>query len=121
MTKERRLGCGLEALLGRPTEPIEDRLGDRGPAPIESSVFPSSDTPTKAGVYDIDSNPFQPRRDFTEQDIQELADSIETHGMLQPLVIRRVEQRAPACRWRATLASRDQGWLDGGSGPDSKG
>ena len=35
----------------------------------------------------IDPNPWQPRKSFDEQALQELADSIKEHGILQPLVV----------------------------------
>jgi ParB family chromosome partitioning protein len=40
-------------------------------------------------VYDIENNPFQPRRDFDPAAIDELAESLERHGMIQPIVVRR--------------------------------
>jgi ParB family chromosome partitioning protein len=40
-------------------------------------------------VYDIENNPFQPRRDFDDAAIDELAESLEQHGMIQPIVVRR--------------------------------
>jgi len=39
----------------------------------------------------IDSNPYQPREDFDEEKLRELADSIREHGVLQPVVLRRRE------------------------------
>ena len=44
-------------------------------------------------VYEIDSNPFQPRRDFDEAAIAELCESLKEHGMIQPLVVRRHGER----------------------------
>jgi ParB family chromosome partitioning protein len=44
-------------------------------------------------VYDIENNPFQPRREFDPAAIDELADSLEQHGMIQPLVVRRHGER----------------------------
>ena len=44
-------------------------------------------------VAAIDINPNQPRRTFDESDLQSLRDSIRNHGVLQPLVVRRVGQR----------------------------
>jgi len=41
----------------------------------------------------IDANPNQPRRTFDESELQSLRDSIRNHGVLQPLVVRRVGQR----------------------------
>src|SRR5262249_8076122 len=44
-------------------------------------------------VYEIENNPFQPRRDFDEAAIAELSESLEEHGMIQPLVVRRNGER----------------------------
>jgi ParB family chromosome partitioning protein len=45
------------------------------------------------GVDEIDDNPFQPRRDFTESEIASLAESLKEHDMLQPVLVRRVGSR----------------------------
>jgi ParB family chromosome partitioning protein len=45
------------------------------------------------GVHEIDDNPFQPRRDFSEPEIASLAESLKEHDMLQPVLVRRVGQR----------------------------
>jgi ParB family chromosome partitioning protein len=44
-------------------------------------------------VYEIDDNPFQPRRDFSEAEIGSLAESLKEHDMLQPILVRRVNER----------------------------
>jgi ParB family chromosome partitioning protein len=44
-------------------------------------------------VYEIDDNPFQPRRDFSEPEIASLAESLKEHDMLQPVLVRRVGDR----------------------------
>jgi len=41
----------------------------------------------------IDANPYQPRRRFNQEALDELAASIRAHGLLQPLVVRKVEDR----------------------------
>ena len=94
MSKDRRLGRGLEALLGRPPE--QGEVGpDGAAAPAETAA---TDTAGENGlmwlnVYEIDRNPYQPRRDFDEATIRELVQSLEQHGMLQPVVVRQVEDR----------------------------
>jgi len=45
-------------------------------------------------VGDIQLNPNQPRRQFDPHELQELVDSIEQHGILQPLVVKRVAKNA---------------------------
>jgi ParB family chromosome partitioning protein len=62
----------------------------------------------EVAVGSIDPNPYQPRREFEPQALQELADSIATSGLLQPIVVRarpgegrRYELIAGERRWRA--------------------
>ena len=43
-------------------------------------------------IEKIFPNPYQPRKDFNEEDIQELAESIENFGLLQPLTLRKKEE-----------------------------
>lgn len=86
---ERRLGRGLEALLG----------------PISKEEARSDGSLREITVDGIDPNPFQPRRVFAEDALQELADSIAASGLLQPVVVRakgsRFELIAGERRWRA--------------------
>jgi len=44
-------------------------------------------------VYEIDDNPFQPRREFSESEIAALAESLKTHDQLQPILVRRMGAR----------------------------
>ena len=68
---ERRLGRGLGALLGNPTT-----------AEVEAGTC-------HLPVERISPNPRQPRATFDQASLQELADSIRVHGILQPVVVRR--------------------------------
>jgi len=60
---------------------------------------------TLVNVGEIKPNAFQPRRDFDEQAIEELAKSIQENGILQPLIVRKTEGHyeiiAGERRWRA--------------------
>lgn len=58
-------------------------------------------------ISEIEPNQNQPRREFEEKSLRELADSIETHGVLQPLVVRPLDSGnyqivAGERRWRAS-------------------
>ena len=92
MSKEKRLGRGLEALLGKPIETVADTpLTLHYPTgSTEAAALPSQ---LKVGVYDIERNPFQPRREFDESEIDSLSDSIQEHGLLQPVLVRRIDER----------------------------
>ena len=106
MTKERRLGRGLAALLGNPADELPQDSVASDPPPeisIESALEDTGEEPRYGGrrnadtvllsVYEIDDNPFQPRRDFSEPEIVSLAESLKEHDMLQPLLVRRMGDR----------------------------
>lgn len=157
MNRERRLGRGLEALLGKTSqqETNDNDLRTVGPppgyreaalpaipfeqspegSPQLASVHFETDSsqqvprmpladPTAEqlaahdnnqvhhlSVYDIDSNPFQPRTEFAAEEINELAASIRQHGVLQPVVVRPAGDRYQLIsgerRWRAATQA---GW-----------
>lgn len=46
-------------------------------------------------VKKIKPNPFQPRKEFSQKELKELAISIEKYGILQPLLVRKIEKAAP--------------------------
>ena len=94
----RGLGRGLESLLGG---------GSTDTTVPDLPVPPADDGggPTEISVVSIDPNPFQPRKDFDSETLNELAESIRLRGVLQPLLVRRVDGRfqliAGERRWRA--------------------
>ena len=55
-------------------------------APVENELV-------MLGVHDIEDNPFQPRREFSEPEIVSLAESLKEHDMLQPVLVRKVDDR----------------------------
>jgi ParB family chromosome partitioning protein len=93
-TSRKALGKGLGALL--PTRPT---------AAPPTAGPPSDDIPRAIPIDSIDPNPLQPRRVFQAERLAELAQSIRTSGIIQPLVVRRVGDRfqlvAGERRWRA--------------------
>jgi ParB family chromosome partitioning protein len=61
----------------------------------------------------IDSNPHQPRQDFDQTEIQSLAESLTSHGLLQPVVVRRVEDHYQLIAGERRLrAAKQAGWSD---------
>lgn len=79
MTEARRLGRGLEALLG-PVSRVEERA-TAGAGTADAGLL-------QVPVGAIQPNPFQPRRTFDETALTELADSIAASGLLQPVIVR---------------------------------
>jgi ParB family transcriptional regulator, chromosome partitioning protein len=116
MNQQRRLGRGLEALLGQPLggAPESEQHFVEQP-PVEQHSFQPTSEPvngiTYINVYDIDANPFQPRRDFDEADIDALAQSIRDHGLIQPMVVRNVDGRFQLIAGERRLrAAQKAGW-----------
>lgn len=80
MTKnEKPLGRGLDALLG----------GAKIPTNTSSNYAVGNNSFIK--IDSIEVNPFQPRTYFDEQALQELAQSIRTYGLIQPVTVRPIE------------------------------
>ena len=89
MASNKGLGKGLGALLG-----------DFDEISAEKSAY------QLLPIYKVEPNPDQPRRDFDEEELQALADSIATHGIVQPLTVRELPSGyfqiiAGERRWRA--------------------
>ena len=82
--KQSRLGKGLSALIGE-----VEGVGLAAPddAPI-SSRGSGSGAVSEFSLSDIRPNPAQPRRTFSETELEELADSIRQRGVLQPILLR---------------------------------
>ncbi len=97
MSQTRRLGMGLEALLGA-GEPFGNGQG-------ETAAAVAAPPPGTVETALIQPNPFQPRTDFNEEETRTLAESIRREGMLQPVVVRRAaggyQLVAGERRWRA--------------------
>jgi ParB family chromosome partitioning protein len=88
------LGKGLEALFPVPVAP--------SPGPVPQTV----------PVRDILPNPDQPRRVFDDEALATLADSIRRHGLLQPLVVRRVEGRYELIAGERRLRAAERAGLE---------
>ena len=80
--KDRRLGKGLAALLGTEMDENGEMTGTR--PGVES---------LELEISQIETNPFQPRREFNPEEIASLAESIRNHQQLQPILVRIVDGR----------------------------
>ena len=83
--KPRRLGRGLEALLGAST-PSTSQL----PSSATVSALPENAPYRPIALSQIRPNPFQPRREFREEELGQLQASLATTGLLQPITVRPV-------------------------------
>ena len=119
MSKDRRLGRGLAALLGSDNEVGNDFSTTTDvPQPSAPLTMPATIADvTKPGdmihlnVHEIEDNPFQPRRDFNEEEIASLAESLKEHDMLQPILVRKVGERYQLISGERRLrASIRAGW-----------
>ena len=99
-----------------PSKTINISSGRRGLGRGLDALLPSSQSPARTapeagdivqqiGVSAISPNPHQPRQHFHPERLQELADSIKVHGIVQPVVVRRQGEKhlliAGERRWRA--------------------
>jgi ParB family chromosome partitioning protein len=111
MAKEKRLGRGLDTLLGAspprksPADKVEAESVPRettaeapaahpspepepGPAEDGRPASPTGEAVQHLNLDQIKPNPLQPRREFDNTKLKELADSIRSSGVLQPIVVR---------------------------------
>jgi len=81
--KPRRLGRGLEALIGSlpAGAPASTSLGTESTAPSE---LPYRSVP----IHQIRPNPFQPRKEFRDDELAQLQASLMANGLLQPISVR---------------------------------
>jgi len=90
--KKRGLGRGLSELLGDATPIVREKLQDVQTLPIEF----------------LQRGKYQPRRDMDPEKLRELADSIAAQGVIQPIIVRKIEGEnkyeiiAGERRWRAS-------------------
>jgi len=77
--KKMALGRGLGALIQDANNPVQNQREAR----TESRIF-------EIEISKIEANPFQPRQDFDEEKLSELAASIQQYGLIQPVTVRKI-------------------------------
>lgn len=102
-----RLGRGLGGLIASAV-PAAPKPAPSAPAPASAPTPPA---PTGAPGYEeinvqsVEPSPYQARREITPEQLNELAESIRSEGLLQPIVVRKVGEKyqliAGERRWRA--------------------
>lgn len=103
----RGLGKGLGAFFGDEVvqEVVNDKGSDVKPVVTEKTITVEVPKEITVKITMIEPNREQPRKDFNEEQLQELADSIKQYGILQPLLVQKRENYyeliAGERRWRA--------------------
>ena len=111
-TKAKGLGKGLEALFGdAEVAPVEKKPASKKKQTESKKSEKAAESPAEEGgvlyvdLNDIKPNAAQPRKVFDEEKLEELAASISQHGLIQPIVLRKLgkgyEIVAGERRWRA--------------------
>jgi ParB family transcriptional regulator, chromosome partitioning protein len=90
MSKKKALGRGLSALL-KDNDEADDKLEVDIPV-SNHSIQPAqpANGMNEIPVEEIEVNPFQPRTHFDQDALQELAESIKVHGIIQPITVRKL-------------------------------
>jgi ParB family chromosome partitioning protein len=83
-TPRMQLGKGIRALI--------TNIEERGTAPTGDELATLSRETMEIPIDSIEVNPYQPRQDFDEEALNELSQSIKTHGIIQPLTVRRLHE-----------------------------
>lgn len=107
--KSKGLGKGLDALFGdAEVAPVENKPAAKAkakPKKKEEDISPAEGGVLYVNINDIKPNASQPRKVFDEEKLEDLAASIERHGLIQPIVLRAsgkgYEIVAGERRWRA--------------------
>jgi len=119
MARRNALGRGLGALIPSASAPPpaarrSDASTEETPAPTEGQA-PATATPDETGAREIPvariaPNPQQPRREFDDAELARLSASIERHGVLQPVVVRRTAGREDPGGERFELVVGERRW-----------
>lgn len=82
-TKKQALGRGLSALLNDPDNDIKS-VSDKNADKVVGSIV-------ELDINRIEVNPFQPRTNFSDEALEELASSIRELGLIQPITVRKLD------------------------------
>lgn len=105
MSGKKGLGRGLESLFGFYEDIGSETITNQ--KPVEPKPQSKQNGVTELDINKIYPNPNQPRKHFDEEALQELANSIKLHGIIQPIVVNKEDDDkymiiAGERRWRAS-------------------
>lgn len=80
-TKKKALGKGLEELFSNASFAFDNFE--------EEIVKQEKNSTTEIVINDIRSNPYQPRKTFSDESLSELAESIKEYGVVQPIIVKK--------------------------------
>jgi len=103
-TKQKGLGRGLEALLGPKLTDATDNLG-----------AVSADVPSTLALTDLVPGTYQPRTRMDEGALYELAESIRTQGIMQPILVRKLDEADGLARLQSFAQTQGQPLPDRGA------
>lgn len=92
MSKRNALGRGLNALLSDSKSTPEDKLDVDINSPKKETAEPAKGI-AEIAITEIEVNPYQPRTHFDQEALQELAESIKVHGIIQPITVRKLTNK----------------------------
>jgi ParB family chromosome partitioning protein len=113
-TKKPVMGRGLEALLGQ----MSNRPAAPAPAPASGATAAAPPPPAKLPGDELANLPldllqrgkYQPRVDMRQESLEELAASIKSQGVIQPIVVRAVDGAAPGASQRYEIIAGERRW-----------
>ena len=98
MAKKGGLGRGIDALIPQKMISIE-------PNNSGVEIKDGADTVIYVNISKVEPDPEQPRKNFSDDELNELADSIKTHGIIQPILVQKKDNYYEIVtgerRWRA--------------------
>ncbi|MBB1302370.1 ParB/RepB/Spo0J family partition protein [Pseudoalteromonas sp. SG43-7] len=109
--KKRGLGRGLDALLSSSKPAPSARTEQPNVSEQDVIIQPTSSELQKLPIEFLHSGKYQPRKDMSEEALEELASSIRSQGIIQPIVVRPVAENsyeiiAGERRWRAAQIAK---------------
>ncbi len=106
MSKAKGLGLGLDALLGDSESPAATVNALDLDQPVTLRQEQPKAPPLTAPMEDIQAGRYQPRQTFGDDAIEQLAQSIKQHGLIQPIVVREISRAGKRPKYEIIAGER---------------